>query len=123
MYIGYSEEQEALRRELRGYYETLLTPEIRERLHRERGVGETRRAVVRQMGADGWLGIGWPAECGGQGRSQVEQFIFFDESMRSARVLSAARSVPAVGSVEPMQKWISPRRIRGREACFCSSVP
>ena len=35
------------------------------------------------MAADGWLGIGWPTEYGGQGRSAVEQFIFFDESMRS----------------------------------------
>src|SRR5258708_14653356 len=41
------------------------------------------RKVVRQMGADGWLGIGWPKEWGGQGRSAIEQFIFFDESMRS----------------------------------------
>ena len=35
------------------------------------------------MGSDGWLGIGWPKEWGGQGRSAIEQFIFFDESMRS----------------------------------------
>ena len=40
------------------------------------------RTVVRQMGEDGWLGIGWPTEYGGQGRSAIEQFIFFDESMR-----------------------------------------
>jgi len=83
MYIGYTEEQEALRKELRAYYEKLLTPELREVLAREHGVGETTRQVVRQMGADGWLGIGWPTEWGGQGRSEIEQFIFFDESMRS----------------------------------------
>ena len=41
------------------------------------------RKVVKQMGADGWLGIGWPKEYGGQGRTQIEQFIFFDESMRA----------------------------------------
>jgi alkylation response protein AidB-like acyl-CoA dehydrogenase len=35
------------------------------------------------MGEDGWLGIGWPKEYGGQGRSAIEQFIFFDESMRA----------------------------------------
>jgi alkylation response protein AidB-like acyl-CoA dehydrogenase len=83
MYIGYTEEQDALRKELRAYYDELLTPELREELAREHGVGETTRAVVRQMGADGWLGIGWPTEWGGQGRSEIEQFIFFDESMRS----------------------------------------
>lgn len=83
MYIGYDEEQEALRLELRAYYDKLLTPEIRDGLHRGKGVGEVMRAVVKQMGTDGWLGIGWPEEYGGQGRSEIEQFIFFDESMRA----------------------------------------
>lgn len=83
MYIGYNEEQEALRLELRAYYDKLLTPEIRDGLHRGKGVGEVMRAVVKQMGTDGWLGIGWPEEYGGQGRSEIEQFIFFDESMRA----------------------------------------
>lgn len=83
MYIGYTEEQEKLRRDLRAYYETILTPEIRHEVHRSRGVGATMREVVRRMGRDGWLGIGWPKEFGGQGRSHIEQFIFFDESMRA----------------------------------------
>ena len=83
MYIGYTEEQEALRTELRAYYDKLLTPEIREQLAKEHGTGEVNREVVRQMGADGWLGLGWPKEYGGQGRTEIEQFIFFDESMRS----------------------------------------
>ena len=46
-------------------------------------MGPENRRVVRQMGEDGWLGIGWPKEYGGQGRSAIEQFIFFDESMRA----------------------------------------
>ena len=82
MYIGYNDEQEALRRELRAYYDKLLTPDVRTALREGHGVGEAMRAVVRQMGEDGWLGIGWPTEYGGQGRSAIEQFIFFDESMR-----------------------------------------
>ncbi len=83
MYIGYDSEQQALRAELRAYYDRILTPEIREALHAEHGCGPVHRQVIRQMGHDGWLGIGWPTEYGGQGRSQLEQFIFFDESMRS----------------------------------------
>ena len=39
--------------------------------------------ALQQMGADGWLGIGWPKEYGGQGRSPIEQFIFFDEVQRA----------------------------------------
>jgi alkylation response protein AidB-like acyl-CoA dehydrogenase len=83
VYIGYTEEQEKLRQELRAYYNDLLTPEVVAELGQGHGVGAANRRVVRQMGADGWLGIGWPKEYGGQGRSAIEQFIFFDESMRA----------------------------------------
>src|SRR5271165_4055443 len=83
MEIAYTEEQEGLRRRLRDYYTELLTPSVRDELSRSQGVGPTVRRVVKQMGSDGWLGVGWPSEWGGQGRSAVEQFIFFDESMRS----------------------------------------
>jgi 3-oxocholest-4-en-26-oyl-CoA dehydrogenase alpha subunit len=123
MYIAYSEEQEALRRELRAYYEKLLTPEIREELHRGHGTGETMRAVVRQMGKDGWLGIGWPKEYGGQGRSAIEQFIFFDESMRSGAPVPML-TINTVGptlfrSGSPEQKdYFLPRILKG-EIHFC----
>jgi alkylation response protein AidB-like acyl-CoA dehydrogenase len=81
--IAYTEEQERLRRGLRAYYDELLTPEVEDQLSHAQGVGPVVRRIVRQMGDDGWLGIGWPKEYGGQGRSAIEQFIFFDESMRS----------------------------------------
>ena len=86
MYIAYTEEQEALRRELRAYYDEAADPRD-PRSARTTGTASARpmRAVVQRMGADGWLGIGWPKEYGGQGRSQIEQFIFFDESMRARR--------------------------------------
>jgi 3-oxocholest-4-en-26-oyl-CoA dehydrogenase alpha subunit len=83
MYIGYDEDQETLRQELRAYYDDLLTEDLRVELAVEHGVGETTRRLARQMGKDGWLGIGWPKEFGGQGRSAIEQFVFFDESMRA----------------------------------------
>ena len=83
MYLAYTDEQESLRRDLRSYYERLLTPEVEAELAHSHGVGPALRRVVRQMGADGWLGIGWPKEYGGQGRSAIEQFVFFDESMRA----------------------------------------
>jgi 3-oxocholest-4-en-26-oyl-CoA dehydrogenase alpha subunit len=82
MEIGYSPEQLALRQELRDYYARLLTPEVERELANSHGIGTAVRRVVKQMAADGWLGIGWPTEYGGQGRSAIEQFIFFDESMR-----------------------------------------
>src|SRR6202050_4258969 len=83
MEIAYTEEQQTLKSELRAYYENLLTPEVEQELAQAGGIGPVVRKVVKQMGRDGWLGIGWPTEWGGQGRSAIEQFIFFDESMRS----------------------------------------
>ena len=83
MEIGYTEEQEALRDRLREYYATLLTPEVEEQLADSHGIGPNMRRVVKQMAADGWLGIGWPTEYGGQVRSAIEQYIFYDESMRA----------------------------------------
>jgi alkylation response protein AidB-like acyl-CoA dehydrogenase len=83
MRLAYTDEQEALRKELAAYYDELLTDEIRETLSVEHGVGPVTRKIGKQMAADGWLGIGWPKEYGGQGRSAIEQYIFFDESMRS----------------------------------------
>lgn len=123
MYIAYTEEQEALRKELRAYYARLLTPEVREEIWRGRGVGPAVRRVVRQMGEDGWLGIGWPKEFGGQGRSAIEQFIFFDESMRAGApvpmltINTVAPSIMAFGSEDQKREFL-PRILRG-EIHFC----
>jgi alkylation response protein AidB-like acyl-CoA dehydrogenase len=123
MYIGYDESQEALRLELRAYYEKLLTPEIRAELAKSHGIGPTSREVVRQMGRDGWLGIGWPKEYGGQGRSEIEQFIFFDESMR-ARAPVPMLTINTVGPTlmhngsEEQKKFFLPKILAG-EIHFC----
>lgn len=84
MYIGLTAEQEKLRQDLRAYYEKLLTPAVREDLLREHGIGPKTKAIRQQMAKDGWLCFGWPKEFGGQGRDEVDHFIFFDESMRAA---------------------------------------
>ncbi len=123
MYIGYDEEQEALRGELRAYYEALLTDDVRAELTREHGIGPTTRRIVRQMGEDGWLGIGWPKEFGGQGRSEIEQFVFFDESMRASApvpmltVNTVGPTIMQHGSDEQRERFL-PRILAG-EIHFC----
>jgi alkylation response protein AidB-like acyl-CoA dehydrogenase len=83
MFLEYTPEQQALRKELREYFAQLLTPAVRAELG-EPGEGSPLfRDVVRQIGTDGWLGIGWPREYGGQGRPATDQFIFFDEVQRA----------------------------------------
>ncbi|UOT06192.1 acyl-CoA dehydrogenase family protein [Rhodococcus opacus] len=75
--------QRELRRELRAYFAALLPEETR-RIAGEEGVGgEHFRDIVRLLGKDGWLGVGWPVEYGGQGRSIEDQFVFFDEVQRA----------------------------------------
>jgi alkylation response protein AidB-like acyl-CoA dehydrogenase len=83
MRIAFTPEQEDLRGELREYFTKLMTPERRENLtttEGEYGDGTAYKETVRQMGTDGWLGIGWPTEWGGQNRSMMEQLIFTDEA-------------------------------------------
>jgi 3-oxocholest-4-en-26-oyl-CoA dehydrogenase alpha subunit len=72
-----------LRDELRGYFASLMTPALEAELACSEGGGLEYTKALRRMGADRWLGIGWPEEYGGQGRSAVDQFIFFDEVQRA----------------------------------------
>jgi 3-oxocholest-4-en-26-oyl-CoA dehydrogenase alpha subunit len=83
MFLAETDEQRALRAELREYFAELLPPEVRRRLGQAGEGAPNFRDVVRTMGRDGWLGIGWPKEYGGQGRGVLDQFVFFDEVQRA----------------------------------------
>jgi alkylation response protein AidB-like acyl-CoA dehydrogenase len=81
MHVALTPEQERLREELREYFADLVTPEVRAGLAAasgEFGDAGVYKDVIRRIGSDGWLGIGWPKEFGGQDRSMVEQLIFTD---------------------------------------------
>ncbi|MGE5695090.1 MAG: acyl-CoA dehydrogenase [Candidatus Sericytochromatia bacterium] len=100
MRIGYTPEQEELRRELRSYFATLMTPERVEALSSvegEYGTGNAYRDTVAQMGRDGWLALGWPTEYGGQARSAMDQLIFTDE----AAIAGAPVPFLTINSVAP----------------------
>ncbi len=100
MRIAYTDEQSALRRELRAYFTDLMTEDRRAALtggDGELGEGDAYRDVVRQMGADGWLALGWPTEFGGQNRSMMDQLIFTDE----AAIAGAPVPFLTINSVAP----------------------
>jgi alkylation response protein AidB-like acyl-CoA dehydrogenase len=83
MQLAFAPEHERLRDDLRQYFADLMTPQVRADLTSsdgEYGDGTAYRAVVRQLGRDGWLTLGWPAEYGGGARSMLEQLIFTDEA-------------------------------------------
>ena len=82
MYIDLTESQRALRDELRAYFGSLLSPAEREAMLTARH-GNVYRDLVRRMGRDGWLGVGWPKEYGGRGLGQIEQQIFVNEAARA----------------------------------------
>ncbi|MBM3671835.1 MAG: acyl-CoA dehydrogenase [Actinobacteria bacterium] len=83
MHIDLSQDERALQLQMREYFEGLMTPERRASLTGGEAGGEGYRNIVRQMGKDGWLGVGWPKEFGGQGRTALEQYLFFDEANRA----------------------------------------
>jgi alkylation response protein AidB-like acyl-CoA dehydrogenase len=83
MYLTYTAEQQALRDELREYFAQLMTPERVAGLGRGELDGPAYKEIVRQLGSDGWIGLSWPKEYGGQGRDLLDQYIFFDESQRA----------------------------------------
>jgi 3-oxocholest-4-en-26-oyl-CoA dehydrogenase alpha subunit len=82
MQISYTPEQEALRSELRAYYDELLDEDTRAAFQGD-SISPAAKAVWKKMCGDGWAGLGWPKEYGGQDRDPIDQFIFFDESMRA----------------------------------------
>ncbi|MFI6167510.1 acyl-CoA dehydrogenase family protein [Nocardia sp. NPDC051052] len=82
MFIDLTAEQRQLRGELRSYFADLVTPDEEAAMAVNRH-GDAYRDVVRRMGRDGWLGVGWPKQYGGQGFGPVEQQIFFNEAVRA----------------------------------------
>ena len=121
MRIGYSPEQEELRRELRSYFSQLMTPERVEALSSmegEYGKGNAYRDTIAQMGRDGWLALGWPTEYGGQARSAMDQLIFTDEAAIAGApvpfltINSVAPTIMAFGTDE-QKKFFLPKIASG----------
>ena len=113
MRVDTTPEQKALRAELRAYFAKLVPPELRERPAPMAG-GELARRLIRQMGADGWLGVGWPREYGGQGRTALEQLIWFEEARRAGAPLpfvtlnTVGPALMALGSEEQKRRFLGP---------------
>jgi alkylation response protein AidB-like acyl-CoA dehydrogenase len=81
VFVELSAAQHALQAELRQYFAGLVSPEQYRAMLTERH-GPIYRDVIRRMGRDGWLGVGWPVEYGGRGFGALEQTIFVNEAAR-----------------------------------------
>jgi 3-oxo-4-pregnene-20-carboxyl-CoA dehydrogenase beta subunit len=82
MFIELTSEQLALQAELRQYFSNLISPEEAAAMESDRH-NEAYRAVIKRMGSDGKLGVGWPKEFGGLGFGPIEQSIFVNEAARA----------------------------------------
>lgn len=125
MDFRFTEEQEALRKEVRRFLEVELTPELRSELEDwafvrvpDGGLGPRACEFFRQLGARGWLGMRWPTEYGGQGRPFMDEFIVGEELARGGWLFSATavRNVgPAIlhHGTEELKREYLPRIARG----------
>lgn len=75
-------DQRAFKDEVRAYFAGLVSPDDRMQMMRDRH-GEAYHRTIRQMGSDGWMGVGWPVEYGGKGLGGIEQQIFANEAARA----------------------------------------
>lgn len=81
MDFALSPEQEQFAADFDRYLRTEMPPEvIEDQLRDDIMYSESPacRDFIRKMGHDGWLGIGWPKEYGGQGRGAIEQHLFYE---------------------------------------------
>ncbi|TDZ86317.1 Acyl-CoA dehydrogenase fadE12 [Mycobacteroides salmoniphilum] len=82
MLIDLTPEQANLQSDLRQYFSNLVTADETRGMMVDRH-SSSYEAVVRRMGQDGWLGVGWPKEYGGHGFGPLEQQIFMNEVIRA----------------------------------------
>src|SRR5207248_1274308 len=123
MRIAYTDDQVALRDELRAYFATLVTPEVAAEMAQGEMGGKKCIEAVRRMGADGWLGVGWPKEYGGRGFGPMEQSVFYDAAQRAGApvpfltINTVGPALMQFGS-EQVKQEILPKILKGE--CFFS---
>ncbi|MBM4462405.1 MAG: acyl-CoA dehydrogenase [Chloroflexi bacterium] len=80
MDFRFSEKEEALRAEVRQFCQKENLESFPCEIEDEGyGFGGWSRAFTRKLGEKGWLGITWPKEYGGLGRSVMERFVAAEE--------------------------------------------
>ncbi|MFS0574302.1 acyl-CoA dehydrogenase family protein [Sporosarcina sp. 179-K 3D1 HS] len=118
MRFDLTEEQQQLKQEIRTYLETHITDELLEEVKTTTQGGPLWNEYIRKMGEDGWLGVGWPVEYGGQGKTPLEQYIFLEEISRSGvnipfiTLETVGPTLMKLGS-EQQKEYFLPKILRG----------
>jgi len=81
MNFSFTEEQEQFREEVRRFFEDELKKGTFERKSNY-FMEESSPEFSRKLAAKGWIGLTWPKEYGGGGRSYVDRAIFMEEILK-----------------------------------------
>lgn len=132
MKLAFTPEQEKLRTELRAYFANIMTPELKEELRHDfkgEGGGPIWKQTMRQMGKDGWIGLGWPKIYGGMEKGPMEQYIFFAECIKVGfpfNFLTSESVGPALAQFggEELKQEVIPKILAGEiNICIGYSEP
>jgi alkylation response protein AidB-like acyl-CoA dehydrogenase len=87
MDFDFTPEQEAFRKEVRGWLEANLPDDLRGRAFAASRADQEEvrrlRAWQKRMYEAGYVGLDWPVEFGGRGKTVVEQLILYQEMARA----------------------------------------
>ncbi|MBX5491889.1 MAG: acyl-CoA dehydrogenase family protein [Chloroflexi bacterium] len=122
MEFRFTPEQERFRQEVRQFCRENVDPDIRKRL--ESRHEEHDPTLYKKIAERGWIGMQWPVEYGGQGRSHVDMAIFYEEfgyaraptGRYTGSVVFVGESIIAYGTPE-QKAYFLPRIARGEITC------
>ncbi len=112
MDFGYTPQQTVLREEVAQFIKENVTPEVMTELESslEGGRGPHYDVLMKKVADQGWVGISWPKEYGGQGGSRIDQYIVEEEFARvGIGVGGAGSGAPAIlmaGTEEQKREFI-----------------
>ena len=107
-----TDSQQAFRQEIRDYFAGLVSHEDRVEMLTDRH-GPAYHRIIKQMGSDKMMGVGWPTEYGGRGLGGIEQQIFANEAARADVHLPAVTlqtvgpTLQAFGTQEQKDKFLA----------------
>ena len=124
MDFSFTEKEKAFRREVAEFLDAELPVTVRDEMEQRGLPGPLFYEFVRKVAAKkGWVGMSWPKQYGGQGRSAMERFIFIEElALRGVEYRNVGESIvgPTVimyGNEELKREFV-PKIARG-ETAFC----
>jgi alkylation response protein AidB-like acyl-CoA dehydrogenase len=118
MDFTYPEDVAAFRKDFGRYLDNVVTPDLIAEIRSESWGAERTKAFWRQLGGDGYFGMGWPVEYGGAGKSPLYLHAFnYEMNYRRLPVPvvtlnTVAPTLMRIGSEAQRQEYL-PRILTG----------